>query len=135
VQQVQTPDLALVSANVHELDNVRSATPQARRVTVDPKEELVTFMTYPDIADYDALDVSIEVYSGDAGHAFTFDDTHWTPLWSDRSTPGNRDFLVVTLPSHLFKPGIHRIFVRGVVVDPPSSNAIHQVVFDLQYSD
>lgn len=134
VGQMQTPSTALVSANVHELDNVRSATPQARPVTIDPNEELVTFMTYPDIADYDALDVSIEAYSGEIAQAFAINDSHWTALWSDRSTPGNRDFLVVTLPSQLFEPGLYRILVRGVVVEPPASEAIHQVVFDLQYT-
>jgi hypothetical protein len=129
----ETPP-GLASANVYELDNVRSASPQISTVRVQAGEQWVNFMAYPDFADFTSLVVRIDLHTGDPTQVFSADGSAWRPVWHGVSTVGNRDMLLLTVPGIDLKPGVHRLVVHGVADGKPTTTPIHEVIFALEFS-
>ena len=130
-QGAQEPGLA--SANVYELDNVRSAALQIRPVKLATGESWVTFMTYPDYPDFSQLDARIEVYQGEPAMLASAPDSAWRTVWQRVSSAGNRDMLVLTLPVDVLAQGVHRLAVYGVADGNATDKPIHVVIFNLEF--
>lgn len=135
VQNLDETPPGLVSANVYELDNVRSASPQIATVRLQAGEQWVTFMAYPDFADFNSLAVRIDLYPADPAQAFSADDAVWKPIWHGVSTVGNRDMLLLTVPVTDLQEGVHRLVVHGVAEDKSTTSPIHEVIFSLEFGE
>lgn len=131
----QTPGTGTVSASVHYLETVRSSTPQLLAVDMQPDEAWITLIAYPDYTDVDALDIRIAAYSGDPDGLFRAEETAWQTVWQQRSPPGNRDSLAITLPSTDLPPGIYRLTVEGVASNPARATSIQRLLFEARLAD
>lgn len=125
----------LASANVYELDNVRSASLQIPTVRLQSGEQWVNFMAYPDFADFRSLNVRIDFHTGDPTQVLGAEGTAWNSVWHGVSTVGNRDMLLLTVPGAELNPGIHRLVVHGVAEGKSTTNPIHEVIFALEFGE
>jgi hypothetical protein len=129
----QTP--GTVSASVHYLETVRSATPQLAAVEVQPDEAWITLIADAGYTDVDALNVRIAAYIGEPDGVFHAEETAWQTVWQQRSPPGNRDSLAITLPSTDLPAGIYRLTVEGVASDPPRVTFTQRLLFEARLAD
>lgn len=135
-QYLNNSPQGLASANVYELDNVRSTSTQIPTVRIQTGEQWVNFMAYPDFSDFSSLDVRIDVridlLTNMPAEVLIADGGSWKPIWQGLSTVGNRDMLLLTVPGTDLKPGIHRLVVHGVVAGETTASPVHEVIFALE---
>ena len=132
-QQVQMAGTGSASANAYVLDNVRSATPQVQTLRLVPEEAWVTFMVYPDFAEFEMLESRIDAYSGDPEQSYVAQPGAWNTVWHGVSGAGSRDTLVLTIPSEALSDGIYRLQVFGTASGSVTGGPIHEVIFAVQY--
>jgi hypothetical protein len=66
---------------------------------------------------------------------FHAEETAWQTVWQQRSPPGNRDSLAITLPSTDLPAGIYRLTVEGVTSDPPRVTFTQRLLFEARLAD
>lgn len=131
----EDPSNGFASANVYELDNLRSASPEVSIVNLQRGERWVTFMAYPDFANFDSLNIRIESQMGDSSGESSEKVNEWRTVWSTASSVGNQDTLLISVRSAELEDGIHRLVVFGVNDKEATINPVHEVVFRIAFVD
>jgi hypothetical protein len=100
------PDAGFATARVYAIEMTRSAGEPAALVRVDPADQWVVLVIYPDLERHDRFQAGL-YRAGEARAVWQAGDI----------LPGTADSLAVTLPARLLEPGMYRLQVDGLPAD------------------